>query len=104
MSAPDLPNVDDWQPQAYAAETLQSAFLKRCLVAEKLISLKAQAEREMNIYNFDSGSGVEDIVREEIRKILPSRYSVQCGVVIDRDGKTSGDHEAIVFNDLWFLM
>ncbi len=56
----------------------------------------------MNIDNFDSGIGVEDIVREELRRILPSRYAVEKGVLIDRHGRTGGDYDAIVFNDHWF--
>ena len=102
MSIPDLPNPAEWQPRDSAAETLQSAFLKRCVAVERMIRLRAQAEREMNIDNFDSGIGVEDIFRDELAKILPSRYNVERGVLVDRDGKTGGDYDIIVFNDAWF--
>jgi hypothetical protein len=102
MDIPELPNLADWQPRVAATETLQSAFLARCLAAERLIKMRADAERAMNIDNYDSGGGVEDIVREEFRKVLPARYSVQCGVVVDRDGKTSGDHDVLIFNNHWF--
>lgn len=56
----------------------------------------------MNIDNFDSGPGIEDIVREELRRLLPSRYSVRAGVVNDRMGQTSGDSDAIILNEEWF--
>ena len=102
MSIPDLPNPAEWQPRDSATETLQSAFLKRCVAVERLIGLRTQSEREMNIDNFDSGIGVEDILREELAKILPSRYNVERGVLVDRDGKTGGDYEIIVFNEAWF--
>jgi len=56
----------------------------------------------MVIDNFDSGPGLEDIVREEIRHICPHRYSVQRGVINDSSGRTAGDFDVILFNDLWF--
>jgi hypothetical protein len=102
MSVPDLPNVAQWQPRVSATETLQNAFLKRCIAVENLIRLRAQAEKQMNINNFDSGTGVEDIVREELGKILPSRYRVERGVLVDRHGKTGGDYDLVIFNEFWF--
>jgi hypothetical protein len=102
MQIPEVPNPADWQPRTDATETLQSAFLKRCTAAEERIHQRACEERLANIDNFDSGPGVEDIVREELAAILPSRYRVRCGVAIDRDGRTSGDHDILVFNEQWF--
>lgn len=97
-----LPDTSKWLPRDKSVETLQQAFAKRCAAAENLIIQRALAEREMNIDNFDSGPGVEDIVREELGRICPARYDVTCGVVNDRDGKTAGDVDVIVFNKLWF--
>ena len=102
MSIPDLPDPQQWQPRSTKTETLQSAFWSRCEAAEKLIKARAEDERHANIDNFDSGIGVEEIVREELRRILPSRYSVECGVIVDRAGRTGGDYDMIIFNDLWF--
>lgn len=56
----------------------------------------------MNIDNYDSGLGIEDIIREEFRKLCPKRYSINCGVINDRYGKTAGDFDLIIFNELWF--
>ena len=56
----------------------------------------------MNIDNYDSGVSFEDILREELSKILPARYSVDNGIVVDRNGKTAGDCDLIIFNDVWF--
>ena len=97
-----LPDTTEWQPRDSASETLQAAFLKRCIGLEKMIHLRAQLEKETNIDNFDSGPGVEDIIRDELRKLLPDRYSVRTGVINDRYGKTCGDCDIIVFNDIWF--
>lgn len=102
MTIPEIPNTNEWQPRDSATETLQSAFLKRCIAVEKAIRLRSEAEKEMNIDNFDSGAGVEDIIREELSKILPARYKVDRGILIDREGKTGGDYDVVIFNDLWF--
>jgi hypothetical protein len=102
MTILDLPDPAEWQPRSSAAETLQTAFLQRCLSAEQVICVRAMAERNMNIDNFDSGLGVEDIVREEFRRILPARYVVDNGVVVDRDGRTAGDCDVVIFNEHWF--
>jgi hypothetical protein len=56
----------------------------------------------MNIDNFDSGLGIEDVIRDEMRKILPARYAIEHGVLIDRNGKTGGDYDLLVFNESWF--
>ena len=41
-------------------------------------------------------------MREEFRRMCPKRYSIQAGVINDRNGQTAGDFDVIVFNDLWF--
>jgi hypothetical protein len=102
MNPPDIPDTSAWIPRETAKETIQSSFLKRSAAIEKQILLRAELERGMNIDNFDSGMGVEDIVRDELRRVLPTRYSVSAGVLVDRYGMTSGDCDCIVFNDLWF--
>jgi hypothetical protein len=56
----------------------------------------------MNIDNFDSGLGVEDIIREGLTQLLPARYSLKAGVITDRSGKTGGDYDVVVFNEQWF--
>ncbi|WP_146157520.1 DUF6602 domain-containing protein [Enhygromyxa salina] len=59
-------------------------------------------ERQFNIDNYDSGPGVEDVIREEFRRLVPSRYSIRPGVIIDQRGYTSGDFDLVLFNDFWF--
>jgi hypothetical protein len=97
-----LPDTTKWQPRDSKTDTLKSAFLSRCIAAEMLIRTKAQFEKAMNIDNFDSGPGVEDIIREEIRQLIPTRYSVRAGVINDRNGKTAGDFDSVIFNEQWF--
>lgn len=97
-----LPDTTKWQPRDSKTDTLKSAFLRRCAGAEALIRARAQLEKVMNIDNFDSGPGVEDIIREEIRQLLPARYPVRAGVINDRNGKTAGDFDLAIFNEQWF--
>jgi len=97
-----LPDTRKWQPKKSSSETLKSAFFKRCLAIETFIRLRSQLEREMNINNFDSGFGIEDIIREEFSQLLPNRYSVKAGVINDRYGNTAGDFEVVIFNEQWF--
>ena len=97
-----IPDTTEWQPRENVADSLQNAFAKSCLGSEKIIRIKSQLERQMNVDNYDSGLGIEDIVREEFRKLCPSRYSISCGVINDRYGRTAGDFDLIVFNEFWF--
>jgi hypothetical protein len=64
--------------------------------------LRAAFEKGANVDNFDSGPGVEDIIRDALAQLLPRRYSVKAGVVTDRDGNTAGDFDVVVFNEQWF--
>ena len=98
----NLPNTDKWQPREDAKERLSGLFLKRCQESEKRILERVKVENEIRVDNFDSGLGMEDIIREELSKLLPKRYSVRKGVLDDRYGKTAGDCDVIIFNDLWF--
>lgn len=97
-----LPNTSRWRPRKKVADSLESAFSKRCIATEKLIQLRAEIEKQMNIDNFDSGVGLEDIIRNEFRAILPNRYSITSGVINDPNGLTAGDFDLVIFNDLWF--
>ncbi len=98
----DLPDTSLWLPRTDHTQTLREAFYKRCKSAEERIILRAKHEREMNIDNFDSGIGVEDIIRDELKLLCPGRYSIRAGVIDDRFGSTAGDFEIIIFNDFWF--
>lgn len=102
MKIPNLPDTSKWLPRESAETTIRSSFLRRALAVEKKILLRSQLERDMNIDNFDSGTGIEDIVRDELKCVLPTRYAVDSGVVVDRNGMTSGDCDCVIWNDIWF--
>ena len=72
-----------------------------CQAAQSRIIAEAEIERRFNIDNFDSGAGVEDIVRQEVSKLLPSRYSVDPGVINDADGRTAGDSDVVIRDPFW---
>ena len=97
----DLPEVTDWTPVSGHEENLSNGLLLTCQAAQSRIVAEAQIERKFNVNNFDSGLGVEDIVRQEISKLLPDRYSVDAGVVNDQDGKTAGDYDVLIRNKFW---
>ena len=96
-----LPDVSCWQPIQKNNDTLKNALEITCQLAQHRITSRSRAEVRFNIFNYDSGSGVEDIVREELTNLLPDRYSVEAGVVNDRHGKTAGDCDLIVRDRLW---
>jgi hypothetical protein len=98
----NLPDTSTWQPREDAEEKLSGLFLKRCQEIEARILTRVKNEKDVRIDNFDPGLGIEDIIREELSKLLPKRYSVRKGVLNDRYGKTAGDVDAIIFNDFWF--
>src|SRR5260370_42639755 len=89
----DLPDTSKWLPRTHAATTLQKAFFRRCQFVEQRITFRVQQEKTMNVNNFDSGPGVEDIIREELIYLLPDRYSVHAGTIDDSRGHTAGDFE-----------
>lgn len=101
---PPLADPSDaaWSPRPLPTDTTRRAFFERCLGAERMLILRAELERQMNIDNFDAGPALEDLVREELAGILPRRYSVRAGVVTDAVGMTAGDCDVVVFNDVWF--
>lgn len=68
---------------------------------EARVKAEANIEKEFNINNFDAGPGIEDIVREQFRTLLPDRYAVTPGVVIDRNGDNCGDCDLVVANRFW---
>ena len=96
-----LPDVKSWQPVSKNNDTFKHALEITCQVAQNRITSRAQAEARFSIFNFDSGSGVEDIVREEIASLLPARYSVDAGVVNDRHGNTAGDCDLVIRDQTW---
>ena len=97
----NLPDVSQWKPDANKQEILKNALMMTCQVAQRRIVARTNAEIEFNINNFDSGLGVEDIVREELANLLPQRYRVDAGIVNDRSGQTAGDCDLAIRDNIW---
>ncbi len=97
----NLPDVSRWQPRSHRSVTLSNGLLITCQAIQSRIISESKIERRFNIDNFDSGPGLEDIVRRELSQMLPLRYSVEAGVVNDRDGQTAGDYEVLIRNAMW---
>ena len=96
-----LPDVTKWQPRSHKETTLGEALLMSCQAAQGRILREVEIERSFNVDNFDSGPGLEDLVRQELSNLLPDRYSVDAGVVNDRQGRTAGDCDIVVRDRIW---
>ena len=72
-----------------------------CQAIQRRIINEATIEEGFNIRNFDAGPALEDIVRQELGKLLPDRYSVDKGVVNDSEGRTTGDCDVLITNRIW---
>jgi hypothetical protein len=103
VKAPPLPNTSTWQPRTIdTASSIQEALLSRCEAIEAELTVRIAHEKAAAIDGFDSGLSVEDIIRESLATILPIRYSVTSGLVVDSFGATSGDVDIAIFNQIWF--
>jgi hypothetical protein len=97
-----LPQVSAWVPKRHPAETIDSAFYRRCHQIEREILSRVAYEKKFNEHAFDSGWTVEEIIRLSLHEVLPRRYAVQAASVSDSKGYTAGDCDVVVFNNLWF--
>ena len=97
----ELPDVTKWQPRSHTETTLNEALLMTCQAAQRRILREAEIERSFNVNNFDSGPGLEDLVRHELSNLLPDRYSVNAGVVNDSEGRTAGDCDIVIRDRIW---
>jgi hypothetical protein len=98
----DLPNTDSWVPRDKAATSLASAFEKRCAIGEKKLQGKIEEEKSFAVDNFDSGLPFEAAVRDEVRELIPNRYEITSGHLVDRHGMVGGQCDIVVFNRIWF--
>ena len=96
-----LPDVAAWQPKLTKDANLQISLMLTCQYVQARIVARANAEIKFRVQNFDSGLGTEDIVREELAHLLPSRYSVSPGLISDRLGRTAGDCDLIIRDPIW---
>ncbi|HUO03901.1 MAG TPA: DUF6602 domain-containing protein [Candidatus Binataceae bacterium] len=96
-----LPDTTTWKPRD-ASQTLTAVFAEECRASETKLLHGLQHERRLAIDNFDSGLPFEGLVREELKRLLPRRYSVTTGLLLDRLGRTAGNCDVVIFNDTWF--
>lgn len=96
-----LPDTSTWRPKSSRQTALSQTFLQTCRSIEARIRAESDIEKEFSINNFDAGLGIENIVREQFRTLLPARYTVTPGVIIDRNGNNCGDCDLIVANRFW---
>jgi len=97
----DLPDADSWAPLRDRADTLGNALMVSCQIAQARIVARSDAETRFNLHNFDAGLSVEDIVRDELRVLLPSRYAISPAVISDRHGATAGEQDIVIRDEAW---
>ncbi len=100
----NLPDTTAWQPHNVNNHEVQRTLLQTCRGVEARIVSEAQFEKTFNIENFDSGPGVENLVRSQLSRLLPSRYTVAPAVVVDSEGSTCGQCDVAIINSFWFPM
>ena len=93
-----LPDTSEWQPKDDMRGALSNVRLQTCQSVEARIRAESDIEKNFNINNFDSGPGIEDIVREQFRMLLPDRYAVTPGVVINANGDNCGECDLLIVN------
>ena len=96
-----LPDVGKWKPQSEKSKTLSAGLELTCQAVQSRIVNEANIEERFSINNYDVGPGLEDIVRQELSKLLPERYAVDAGVVNDQNGGTADDCDVLITNRIW---
>jgi hypothetical protein len=96
-----LPETTSWSPRD-ASRSLQSIFAEECMGAEQRILQALAHEKRFVVDNFDTGGPFEAIVRREIEGLMPRRYAIARGGILDRHGKSAGDCDIVIFNNTWF--
>ena len=98
----NLPDTNEWQPRNSLAKALKNTFLQTCRSIEGRVIAESNIEKKFNIDNFDSGPGIEDVCKNQIKLLLPSRYEAMSGVVTDQRGYTCGECDIVIANKQWF--
>ena len=96
-----IPDVESWQPKLTKDSILRNSLMITCQVAQARSLAGANVEKKFRVQNFDSGLGIEEIVREELARLLSNRYNVSPGLISDREGRTAGDCDLIVRDPNW---
>lgn len=102
MTNREIPDVGGWQPRRDNEVWLKSAFIQQCIKSEFAILSGLQAEKSTSLDAFNSGESLEEIIINELSKLIPKRYTITNGIVSDNRGYTAGHCDLILFNDYWF--
>jgi hypothetical protein len=100
--SPDLPDTSSWLPRQNNVNALKNTFLQTCRSIEGRLIAESNIEKSFNIDNYDSGPGVEDLCRSQLQLLMPDRYTILSGIIIDQQGHTCGDCDVVVANRTWF--
>ena len=84
------------QPTKYngSVNLLRDSFLE----LSEFLKTKLKFEKRANQSNFDSGIPIEDYFRQEFQKLIPPKYSLTCGSVIDKNHNTCGDCDVVFYD------
>ena len=83
-------DVGSWQPKETKEKILRNSLMVTCQAAQARIVAGANTEKKFRVHNYDSGLGIEEIIREALARLLSNRYSVAPGLISDREGRTAG--------------
>ncbi len=62
------------------------------------LETKLKYEIKSKISNLDSGSPLEDYFRATMKKLLPNRFAVDGGTIVDYLGNTCGDCDVVIYD------
>lgn len=96
-----IPDTSGWKPRD-ASKTLASVFAEECQASQEKLLAYLRHEKRTAVDNFDSGLPFESMVRKELARLMPRRYSVTSGYLMDSNGRTAGHCDFLAFNETWF--
>lgn len=66
-----------------------------------LLDLKLEYEIKTSANNFESGLPLEDFFRDIMRKLLPNRFAIDSGYIIDSYGNTCGECDVVIYDSVY---
>ena len=83
-------------------EVLGEMLLKELMIAHgSRLKTELYIARTVQIHPTSRGNATEEIWRNQLKAILPSRYSIGSGIVLDARGSRSAQIDCIVFDDTY---
>ncbi len=62
----NLPDVSNWTPRSHRSNSLGQGLMMSCNAAQARIISQAEVEIAFNIDSYDSGLGIEELVRGRV--------------------------------------